>query len=186
MFSPGIERALRAAHTAHEGQWRKGAERTPYVVHPIHAALILARLGADEETIQAAILHDVVEDSPESWSLARVREEFSERVERIVADLTEDKTKSWEERKRWAVEHVRDMLPEAVLVKAADKLHNLACLADDLESAADRAAVWAQFKGGRERTLAMSAELVDALAPRIDSRMMRALRETLARLATLA
>jgi (p)ppGpp synthase/HD superfamily hydrolase len=185
VFSPGIERALRAAHAAHDGQLRKGRERTPYVVHPIHAALILARLGADEETIQAAILHDVVEDVP-GWTLARVGAEFSPRVMHIVADLTEDKSKSWEHRKRWAVEHAPHMLPEAALVKAADKLHNLACLAADLEGAEDRAAVWAHFKGGRERTLVLAAELIDALAPRIDPRMESALRDVLLRLEDLS
>jgi myo-inositol-1(or 4)-monophosphatase len=184
VYSQGIERALRAAHAAHDGQLRKGRERTPYVVHPVHAALILARLGADEETIQAAILHDVVEDVP-GWTLARVGAEFTPRVMRIVADLTEDKSKSWEQRKRWAVEHASHMLPEAALVKAADKLHNLECLAGDLESAEDRGSVWAHFKGGRERTLALASELVDALAPRIDPRMERALREVLTRLESL-
>jgi (p)ppGpp synthase/HD superfamily hydrolase len=185
VFSAGIERALRAAHAAHAGQARKGGDGTPYFVHPVHAALILARLGADEETIEAAILHDVVEDSP-GWTLKRVESEFGERVMRIVADLTEDKTRSWEERKRWAVEHARGMLPEAVLVKAADKLHNLACLVDELERAPDRAHVWAHFKGGRERTIAMSAELVDALVPRVGPRLAQALRDTLARLRELA
>ena len=184
MFSPGIERALRTAHAAHEGQLRKGSESTPYVVHPVHAALMLARLGADEETIQAAILHDVVEDSP-GWTLDRIRTEFSERVMGIVADLTEDKRQSWEVRKRQAVVHAADMSPQAALVKAADKLHNLACLADDLERARDRAAVWAQFKGGRERTLALAHDLIEALAPRVDARLTTELRAVLGRLRAL-
>lgn len=181
MFSSGIERALRAAHAAHDGQRRKGSDQAPYVLHPIHAALMLARLGADEETIQAAILHDVVEDAP-GWTLERVGREFSERVMCIVADLTEDKTQSWEVRKRSAVLHVPHMSPEAALVKAADKLHNLACLAEDLEASSDRARVWTHFKGGRERTLALAAELIAALAPRVDARLITALEHCLQRL----
>ena len=174
MFSPGVERALQAAYRAHEGQARKGMDAGPYVLHPVHVALLLARIDADEEILQAAILHDVVEDA-EEWTLERVSREFSERVMHIVSDLTEDKSKSWEERKRWAVEHVPVMSPEARLVKAADKLHNLSCLLADLESAQESAGVWRRFRGGRERTLEMSGALVEVLAPMVDPRLGRAL-----------
>jgi (p)ppGpp synthase/HD superfamily hydrolase len=187
MFSAGVERAIHVSLAAHAGQTRKGAADTPYVVHPIHVALLLARHGADEETVQAGLLHDVVEDCP-GWPMTRIEREFGPRVAAIVADLTEDKSKSWEERKRWAVEHVAHMSPEAAAVKAADKLHNLSSLLAELRAAPDHAQVWAKFKGGRDRTLQMSAELVDALrgrAPRalaaeLDATLV-ALREVSAR-----
>ncbi len=185
MFADGIERALRVALAAHEGQLRKGDGGVPYVVHPLHAALMLARIGADEATIEAAILHDVVEDC-EGWTLARIEDEFGAGTASIVADLTEDKSKTWEERKRWAVEHVPHMSPEAVAVKAADKLHNLTSLLVDLETAANSADVWTQFRGGRERTLQMAAELIGALAGRADPRLVRALEETLAAIVEIA
>ena len=108
MYSRGIEKALRVAFDAHDGQFRKGAGEVPYVTHPIHACLMLARLGADKETIQAAILHDVVEDC-EDWTTERVAAEFGERVAGIVADLTEDKSGTWKERKAAAIEHVPHM-----------------------------------------------------------------------------
>jgi (p)ppGpp synthase/HD superfamily hydrolase len=179
MFAAGIERALRVALSAHDGQFRKGRGEVPYVVHPIHAAFMLARLGADEATIEAAILHDVVEDC-EDWTEERIAAEFGERTARIVADLTEDKSKTWEERKRWAVDHVPHMSSEAVAVKAADKLHNLTSLLVDLEDAEDPADVWKQFRGGRERTIRMAEELVGALTMRADPRLVQALDETLA------
>jgi (p)ppGpp synthase/HD superfamily hydrolase len=169
MFSAGIERAIHASLTAHAGQSRKGSLDTPYVVHPIHVALLLSHYGADDETVQAGLLHDVVEDKPELWSLARIEQEFGPRVAAIVRDLTEDKSKSWEERKRWAVEHVAHMSAEAATVKAADKLHNLSALLAELRSNPDHALVWSKFKGGRERTLAMSGALVDALDARLAS-----------------
>ena len=56
MFSPDVERALRLAEEAHAGQTRKGDGSVPYILHPIHAALILARAGADETAILAGIL----------------------------------------------------------------------------------------------------------------------------------
>lgn len=185
MFSTDVERALRAAFDAHDGQVRKGVDPVPYVVHPVHVALILARAEADDETLQAAILHDVVEDCA-GWTLERVEREFSSRVRRIVEDLTEDKSKSWDERKSWAVEHVPRMLPEAAAVKAADKLHNLSCLLADLAAAERPDEVWSKFKGGRERTLAMATALIDALEERIDPRLGRALRATLRDLENVA
>jgi hypothetical protein len=101
---------------------------------------------------------------------------------RIVADLTEDKSKTWDERKRWAVEHVPHMLPEARAVKAADKLHNLSCLLADLRAASEPATVWNRFRGGREKTLRMSGELVEALVPHVNPALGGALREVMAAL----
>ena len=55
LFSSGVEAAIRASLLAHEGQTRKG-DPIPYVSHPYHVALLLARSGADDETIQAGLL----------------------------------------------------------------------------------------------------------------------------------
>lgn len=185
MFSPEIERALRVAIAAHDGQVRKGIESVPYVTHPFHVALMLARLGFDDTLIQAGLLHDVVEDCA-GWTLERVESEFGAPVRAIVAELTEDKSQSWETRKRTAVDHVAHMSALALSVKAIDKLHNLECLLADLRATADHAQVWARFKGGRERTLTMSADLVRALEERVDARIARALRTTLQEILALA
>jgi (p)ppGpp synthase/HD superfamily hydrolase len=163
-FSPGIERALRAACEAHADQRRKDG-CTPYFLHPVHVALILARWGADDLTLQAAILHDVVEDCAE-WTGDRLREEFGAPVADIVAEVTEDKSiESWAERKRLAVEHVATMSEAALLVKAADKLHNMQSLADFLRGRPEDA--WSAFNGGREGTLRIARELVEALVARL-------------------
>jgi (p)ppGpp synthase/HD superfamily hydrolase len=185
MFSAEVERALRASLRAHEGQVRKHDDPVPYVTHPFHVALILARLGEDDVVLQAALLHDVVEDCP-GWSFERIEHEFGPEVRAVVAELTEDKTRSWEERKRAAIDHVMRMSPRALAVKAADKLHNLRTLQDDLERTERPELVWSRFKGGRDRTLAMSAELVEALEPRVGSRLARALREALSQLVACA
>jgi (p)ppGpp synthase/HD superfamily hydrolase len=178
MFDSGTERAIRAALAAHAGQTRKGDEDMPYAVHPLHVALLLARLGMPARVVQAALLHDVVEDCA-GWSVARVGHEFGADVARIVGELTEDKSKSWEERKRTQVEHVPALSPDALSVKAADKLHNLRTLAGDLRAAADPDVIWRRFRGGRERTLSTSSALVDALAQRCDVRLAAELRDAL-------
>ncbi|MEO0649300.1 MAG: HD domain-containing protein [Planctomycetota bacterium] len=180
-YSPAVERAIRVALAAHEGQTRKGAPDEPYVVHPLQIALLLARLGADDLTLQAAVLHDVIEDSPDWWyeDLAR---EFGPDVADVVAELTEDKSKTWEERKRAGIEAVPDYSEAAATVKAADKLHNLESMAAALEAAADSATFWKPFHGGRERTLQMSGELVKALAARVAPELGQPLSAAYARL----
>lgn len=165
VYSAATERAVRAALAAHDGQTRKGSD-TPYVSHPIHVALLLARAGADETTIQAGVLHDVVEDC-DDWTCERVSAEFGQGVAAIVDELTEDKGKTWEERKRYAADHVPDMRIEAVLVKAADKLHNLSSLLHDLQAAEAPEDVWEHFNRGPEQTLALARELVLNLRVRL-------------------
>jgi len=173
-YSADVERALLACMRAHGGQFRKGGDEVPYAVHPIHMALILSRAGASDALIQAALLHDVVEDC-EDWTDERLRSEFGDEVAQIVEQLTEDKSLSWTERKTWAMEHVSEMTQDAIFVKAADKLHNLESLAAQLEEAADTADVWKHFTGGRERTLEMSRGLVDVLSGHLPEALSRAL-----------
>ena len=181
MFSERIERAVQVALSAHAGQTRKGDGNLPYVSHPLHAGFMLAKLGADDDTIAAAILHDVVEDC-DDWTLDDIRREFGEHVAAIVDDLSEDKDLHWNERKQWAVDHVQHMSPEGIMVKAADKLHNLTSLANQLEHAENHDEVWSKFTGGRERTLVMSRALVDALSAKVDERLGQALGEVMERL----
>lgn len=181
MFGEAVERALEATVRAHDGQWRKGRQPVPYVTHPMHVAIMLARWGLEEHVIVAGLMHDTVEDCGE-WTIERVRAEFGSHVATIVDQLTEDKSLTWEERKRWAIDHVPHMSPEAASVKAADKIHNLQCLLADLrDHAADggHEAVWVKFKGGRDRTLQMDRELVDALCKRTEPKLCSALRKAL-------
>lgn len=181
MFTSATERAIQVALAAHDGQTRKGAEDEPYAVHPLHIALLLARLGVDEETVQAALLHDVVEDSP-NWMIEDIENEFGARVSSIVAELTEDKSKTWEQRKQAGIEAVAGYSAEAATVKAADKLHNLESMVRVRAEAKDAETFWAAFHGGRERTLEMSGRLVEALRARVSPALGGALSEAYARL----
>ncbi len=184
MFDSNIERALRAAVVAHADQTRKGSD-LPYATHPAHVALILARVGASKSAIQAGLLHDVVEDCKE-WTSDRVRSEFGDEVAAIVAELTEDKEKTWEERKLSAASKAKTISPEGALVKAADQLHNLSTLREALREAEDSALVWKGFKGGRDETIRMARLLVEALSGRCDSRITGASIEALDEIQSLS
>ncbi|XP_064013906.1 guanosine-3',5'-bis(diphosphate) 3'-pyrophosphohydrolase MESH1 [Pogoniulus pusillus] len=109
----------------HKGQRRKDPEGTPYINHPIGVARILAHEAGvtDIVVLQAALLHDTVEDT--DTTLAEIEELFGQEVSRVVAEVTDDKTLPKMERKRLQVEHAPSSSPRAKLVKLADKLYNL-------------------------------------------------------------
>ncbi|KFV86719.1 Guanosine-3',5'-bis(diphosphate) 3'-pyrophosphohydrolase MESH1, partial [Struthio camelus australis] len=76
----------------------------------------------DIVVLQAALLHDTVEDTDTTFS--EIEEWFGEEVRRVVEEVTDDKTLPKMERKRLQIEHAPNCSPRAKLVKLADKLHN--------------------------------------------------------------
>ncbi|HEX7044340.1 MAG TPA: GTP diphosphokinase [Burkholderiales bacterium] len=134
-----IRRACRFAERAHAGQSRASGE--PYVQHAFAVARILGDFTPDHEAIAAAILHDTVEDTPAT--LDDIRREFGERVARLVDGVT--KMEAIQEYKGAAAqsgrrehaqaESLRKMLlamaedVDVVLIKLADRLHNMRTLA---------------------------------------------------------
>lgn len=109
----------------HRDQRRKDPEKTPYINHPIGVARILSEEGgiSQLEVIQAAILHDTVEDT--ETTLEEIETCFGSTVRSIVAEVTDDKSLPKMERKRLQIENAPHKSREAKLVKLADKLYNL-------------------------------------------------------------
>jgi (p)ppGpp synthase/HD superfamily hydrolase len=149
VYSPLVESAIAFAIRAHAGQERKGQPGVPYVVHPLHVGMLLARHDARPPVVAAGILHDVMEDS----GVARVdlALAFDEAVAAIVVEESEDKTRTWEQRKLHTIERIATMSDGARAVTAADKVHNLADLRRLLVVRGDE--VWKLFRRGREPTL---------------------------------
>lgn len=115
----------------HKDQRRKDPEGTPYINHPVGVADILAQVGvSDVEVLQAALLHDTVEDT--DTTLDEIESKFGKSVRDIVDQVTDDKEKEKYERKRLQIVHAPHASLQAKLVKLADKLYNLR----DLERAA--------------------------------------------------
>ena len=149
MYSPLVESAIAFAIRSHAGQERKGQPGVPYVVHPIHVGMLLARHGARPPVVAAGILHDVMEDSGVGRDdLARA---FDEEVAAIVVEVSEDKSRTWEQRKLRTIEKIATMSDGARAVTAADKVHNLADLQRLLSERGEE--VWQLFRRGREPTL---------------------------------
>lgn len=122
--------AIAYATEMHDGQHRKNRAQKLYVTHPISVAQRLITAGiTDLHVLQAAVLHDVVEDT--SGTLDDIHERFGGRVARIVAGVTDDKSLPAVARKKAQIEHAETMSAEAKLVKLADKLDNVSSLRDD-------------------------------------------------------
>jgi guanosine-3',5'-bis(diphosphate) 3'-pyrophosphohydrolase len=112
----------------HKAQRRKDAEATPYINHPIAVAELLARVAGVTEvaTIQAALLHDTIEDTATSGEELEAR--FGKDVRRLVEEVTDDKMLPKADRKRLQIEHASSLSAQARLIKLADKICNLADL----------------------------------------------------------
>ena len=104
---------------------RKDVEASPYINHPIAVARLLADEGGvtDEEILAAALLHDTIEDT--DTNPEELEEEFGSRIRKLVQEVTDDKEIEKAERKRLQVEHAKQLSPDAVLVKLADKICNV-------------------------------------------------------------
>lgn len=139
-----IEKALIFASIAHEGQRRKGTD-IPYMLHPMEAGAIVAGIKYDEELITAALLHDVIGDTP--FTANDIEARFGERVLRLVAASSEDKSKSWEERKQAAIDRLSAEVDRDVLIiSLADKLSNIRQIYRDYKAIGDR--LWSRFNRG--------------------------------------
>ncbi|KAK7095949.1 hypothetical protein V1264_005302 [Littorina saxatilis] len=109
----------------HKDQRRKDPEKTPYINHPIGVAHILTHEGGitDLQVIQAALLHDTVEDTETTYE--ELVDVFGKEVADLVMEVTDDKNLSKQERKQFQIEHAPHTSHKAKLVKLADKLYNL-------------------------------------------------------------
>src|SRR5699024_4365532 len=126
-----IEKAYRIADKAHANQKRKSGE--PYIIHPLCVAIILADLEMDKETLAAAILHDVVEDTV--MTLDELKGEFGDEVALLVDGVTKLTQLSWSADKvELQAENLRKMFLamakdiRVILIKLADRLHNMRTL----------------------------------------------------------
>ena len=118
-------RALQFAAEQHASQRRKGAGDEPYVNHLIEVAALLAGPAGvhDVDVLVAAVLHDVVEDTP--TTLGEVESIFGKRVRDTVASLSDDKTLPKAARKAAVIEHMRHADEPTKLIKLADLCSNV-------------------------------------------------------------
>lgn len=134
------------AKKAHEGQLRKNSNN-PYITHPIRVAKRLESAGFSNELVCAAYLHDVVEDTP--YKMEDIEKEFSSRIAYLVAAHTEDKSKSWLERKQCTINLIKNAEKEIKYLIVADRLDNLLDLEKNSQKLGHK--VWDSFNAGFEQ-----------------------------------
>ena len=143
---------LEYAILKHDGQRRQHGADEPYILHPVRVAYLVRGAGLDEDAIQAALLHDVVEDT--DWSLGVFLDDHSKRT--IYALSYKDRTIEISERIHQAlnvlkkvkncsyINYLRDIVDDSTIynsdrlsmkVKLADMFHNMSCNPTDKQKA---------------------------------------------------
>lgn len=125
-----IQNAFLVARDAHEGQTRSSGE--PYITHPVAVATILAEMHLDYETISAALLHDVIEDTPVTKE--QLTEQFGPAVAELVYGVSKLDKLKFRDHKEAQAENFRKMVMamvqdiRVILIKLADRTHNMRTL----------------------------------------------------------
>src|SRR5690606_28982572 len=140
---PLLRRAWAVGASAHAGQTRRSGE--PYITHPVAVASVLAEQRVDVETLVAAILHDTLEDTP--LTRAAIVGEFGETVAELVDGVTKLDKLRFADKQEAAAESFRKMLLamsrdlRVIMIKLADRLHNMRTLGAKSPDARRRIAV---------------------------------------------
>jgi hypothetical protein len=143
-----VQRADRFADRAHRGQYRKvGGEA--FISHPREVMRVLSETGAEESILAAALLHDVVEDTPITIDV--IEAEFGSDVSALVWGCTEPGTSGnepkapWHLRKQGYLAHLKSAGYGTRMIALADKLVNARDQLKSLQGAADTNSVWVHF-----------------------------------------
>lgn len=127
---PMIRRAYECCVQAHSGQYRFSKEE--YYVHPLSVAIILAQMGMDSESIAAALLHDVIEDTDLTHD--DIEKQFGKSVANLVEGVTKLGKIQFTSKEEFQNENLRKMLIamnediRVIIIKLADRLHNMRTL----------------------------------------------------------
>ena len=158
--------AFELASGLHHAQTRKGTP-VPYIGHLMAVCSLVLDAGGDEDQAIAALLHDAVEDQGGLTTLATIRQLFGGRVADAV-EACSDSTVSdpaqkpeWRNRKEKYLAYLRDANADALIVGAADKLHNARTILTDYRQVGDE--LWSRFKVGKEQQLWYYGALVETL-----------------------
>ena len=124
-----IDKAILFAASAHKGMVRKGSKQ-PYIFHPLEVLNLVSMMTLDDDVLCAAVLHDTVEDT--GVSIEEIKNEFNDRVAKLVACESENKrgnvnkADTWALRKQETIDLIKSIDDEgAKMVCLADKVSNL-------------------------------------------------------------
>lgn len=174
--------AVQYASLVHGGQTRKSTG-IPYLAHVLSVAALVLDHGGDEDQAIAALLHDAAEDAGGVERLEHIRVHFGDRVADIVdvcSDTFENPKPPWRERKEAFLARLPDAPKDALLVVAADKLHNAGSILRDYQTMGEE--LWDRFTAGRDGQLWYYGEVVPILLEQIPGPLVDELAHTVERL----
>lgn len=146
MINIEIQKALNFAAKKHREQTRKSTD-IPYIVHPAECMQILTEMGCSTEIIVAGILHDTIEDT--DTTVEELCLNFNKEVVDLVTSESEDKSKSWQERKSAFINKLKEDCNSAKIVCFADKLSNVRSIYRDYLEIGER--VWDRFNESKDK-----------------------------------
>jgi (p)ppGpp synthase/HD superfamily hydrolase len=159
-ITPRLHKAIIFAAKAHDfsspdiRHYRKGTE-IPYITHPFSVASIVADYTDDEDTVIAALFHDIIEDiEVVGFGEKEIRDQFGDNVFELVMHCSqqiEDDGRNWKERKLAYLKHLADTPESALLIVTADKIHNLMSILEDFKSVGYE--IFDRFNAEKEETL---------------------------------
>lgn len=153
-----LEKAIHFSTTKHAGQLRKGTT-VPYIVHPLETMNILRSMNADTNLLIAGLLHDTVEDT--DTSIEEITKIFGTDVAALVGGHSEDKSKTWEQRKAHAIEELAEASRRMKMLVMADKVSNLRSMAADYSVVSDN--LWERFNAPVEKQAWYYSGIQDSL-----------------------
>lgn len=156
--SAKLETAIHYAVDCHKGQTRKGT-KIPYIMHPLEVMQILQGMDADTDLLIAGLLHDAVEDT--SATIEEIKDIFGDGVAELVGGHTEDKTKSWKERKAAGIKETLEAPLRLKMLIMADKLANMRSIYKDYLVLGD--VLWERFNAGVKQQAWYYGEITGAL-----------------------
>lgn len=169
MYNYRIEQAIRAAAVLHRDQTRKGSVRLPYVTHLYAVALLVGDYTDDENTVIAALLHDTLEDT--DYTADELENDFGPRVRELVLAVSEPKTDtdgkplSWAKRKAVYAKGLKTAPEAALLIAAADKIHNMRSLVEQYYD--NYAGLQKDFGGALDERVMMYQDISNTLNSRL-------------------
>lgn len=134
MYSYRLEQAIRAASVLHKEQTRRGRTLLPYITHLFAVAWLVSDYKGDENTVIAALLHDTLEDT--DYTAVELEEDFGQEVRELVEAVTkptavDGRKLSWAESNDGYLEQLKKADDKALLISAADKIHNMRCIVEE-------------------------------------------------------
>lgn len=181
ILTPKIQKAINIAAALHFGQNRKGKE-IPYIVHPFAVAWILSNYTNDDNIITAGLMHDVLEDV-RGYNFEDLKKDLGPKIARIVNEVSEDidpnmndPKATWEYRKQKYLGDLETESYEAMMITAADKIHNLNSLTESYLEQGDN--LWEKFNAPIDKKLWFYKEVLNVLKTRLNNEIVRELERT--------